>query len=232
MLSNAESKYLADYFEFFETEGFKIESEHYPTAEFKAQYQHSFPEYLFYLWDKIGFACFQNGGFWLVNPVEYEDLLALCLKDTKFTDYDEFYVIGRNAFGELYVIGKNTPSSLTIDFVNMRIFPSIEKRDLSNELQMLRHLMIKIETRADGFDEIDEHEKPMFERCLANYGKLAENEIYGFEPPAVLGGKQLVKNIKKQDLFQYLPFVAQLDTFEIMRDIVADMNALGIKPES
>lgn len=62
--------------------------------------------------------------------------------------------------------------------------------------------------------------------------KPKENEIYAFEPPAVLGGPQVIENMKKVDLFQYIPFVAQLDKFQVMLDIAKEVDRLGIKPKS
>ncbi len=38
--------------------------------------------------------------------------------------------------------------------------------------------------------------------------------------------------MKKVDLFQYIPFVAQLDKFQVMLDIAKEVDRLGIKPKS
>jgi hypothetical protein len=44
-----------------------------------------------------------------------------------------------------------------------------------------------------------------------------------------LGGPQVIENIRKVDLFQYIPFVAQLDKFQVMLDIAKEVDRLGIK---
>lgn len=182
----------------------------------------------------MGFASFENGGFWLVKPVDYDDILELCLKDTDFTQYDDFYVVGRSAFGELIAIGKNTPSKLIVDINYLRIFPSLREIDVSDQISQLRALVISIASHAEkkGFDIYDKNKKLLFDRCLTNLGELKENEIYAFEPPAVLGGKQVIENMKKVDLFQYIPFVAQLDKFQVMLDIVKEVEKQGIKPQN
>lgn len=230
-----DSKKLVDEFlVFFQSHFSSIEIDKKPTPEFIAQHEHTFPEYLFYIWDKLGFASFEHGGFWLVNPIEYEDILELCLKDTNFPEHDEFYVISRSAFGELYTVGKNTRSKLTIDMVNLRIYPTLRDDENNTELALLRSLLssITMEGSKKAIDIFDKNENLLFDRCLTSLGALKENEIYAFEPPVVLGGPQLIENIRKADLFQYIPFVAQLDKFQVMLDIVKEVDRLGIKPRN
>ena len=234
MLSEAVLKQINDHLDFFNVRFTNIKVDKKPTPEFISQYQHTFPEYLFYIWDKLGFASFENGGFWLVNPVDYEDILELCLKDTDFTQYDDFYVIGRSAFGELFTVGTKTNSSLKIDITNLRIYPSIGVDNSVENNNGLRNILstIVVYGAKKSFDIYDKNEKLLFDRCLTNLGELKNNEIYAFEPPAVLGGQQVIENMKKIDLFQYIPFVAQLDQFQVMLDIVKEVNRLGIKPKN
>ncbi|KHO14256.1 hypothetical protein NT90_16860 [Acinetobacter baumannii] len=232
MLPISQQEAIQKYFDYFNVKFSKIEIGKKPTPEFIAQHQHTFPEYLFYIWEKLGFASFENGGFWLVNPVDYEDILELCLKDTDFPEYDEFYILGRSAFGELHAIGKKTSSKLTIDMINLRIYPSIKDIQDTENNDLLGSFLSMIVTRAknEDIDVYDQNGKFLFERCLTNLGELKENEIYAFEPPAVLGGPQVIENMKKVDLFQYIPFVAQLDKFQVMLDISKEVDRLGIKP--
>lgn len=233
MLPISQQEEIQKYFDYFNVKFSKIEIGKKPSLEFIAQYEHTYPEYLFYIWDKLGFASFENGGFWLVNPVDYEDILELCLKDTDFPQYDEFYVLGRSAFGELHAIGKNTSSKLTIDIINLRIYPSIKDPQDSENADLLGSFLSMVVTRAknEDIDIYDKNEKLLFDRCLTNLGEVNDNEIYAFEPPAVLGGPQVIENIRKVDLFQYIPFVAQLDKFQVMLDIAKEVDRLGIKPK-
>ncbi|MDQ1210041.1 hypothetical protein QE380_002964 [Acinetobacter baylyi] len=229
-----DSKKIVDEFlVFFQSNFSSIEIGKKPAPEFIAQHEHTFPEYLFYIWDKLGFASFEHGGFWLVNPIEYEDILELCLEDTNFPEHDEFYVIGRSAFGELYTVGKNTRSKLTIDIVNLRIYPTLRDDENNTELALLRSLLssITIKGTKKAIDIYDKNENLLFERCLTNLGELKDNEIYAFEPPVVLGGPKVIENMKKVDLFQYISFVAQLDKFQVMLDIAKEVDRLGIKPK-
>ncbi|MGL4588065.1 MAG: GAD-like domain-containing protein [Acinetobacter ursingii] len=233
MLSISQQEEIEKYLDYFKVKFSKIEIGKKPSPEFIVQHEHTFPESLFYIWNKLGFASFEYGGFWLVNPIEYEDILELCLKDTEFPEYDEFYVFGRSAFGELHAIGKNTSSKLTIDIINLRIYPSIKAPQDGDKVDFLGSLLSMIVTRAknEDIDIYDKNENLLFDRCLTNLGELKDNEIYAFEPPAILGGLQIIENIKKVDLFQYIPFVAQLDKFQVMLDIAKEVDRLGIKPK-
>ena len=158
----------------------------------------------------------------------------MCLKDTNFPEYDDFYVIGRTAFGSLYAIGKNTTSKLTVDIIGLKIYPNIRENVDKKEIDFLRSLLSTITMKGSkkAIDTYDQNENLLFDRCLTNLGELKDNEIYAYEPPAVLGGKQLIENMKKVDLFQYIPFVAQLDKFQVMLDISKEVDRLGIKPQN
>ena len=233
MLPLSQQEEIQKYLDYFKIKFSKIEIGKKPSPEFIAQYEHTYPEYFFYIWDKLGFASFENGGFWLVNPVDYEDILELCLKNTDL-EPDDFYVIGRTAFGDLFLIGKETTSGLTIDIIDMRIYPSLNNNKNLKDGEHLRAFLSKVMIRGtkESIDTYDQNEKLLFDRCLTNLGELKDNEIYAYEPPAVLGGKQLIENMKKVDLFQYIPFVAQLDKFQVMLDISKEVDRLGIKPQN
>lgn len=234
MLSESILKQINDHLNFFNVRFINIKIGKKPTSDFIAQYKYTYPEYLFYIWDKLGFASFENGGFWLVNPIDYDNILELCLKDTDFSNPDDFYVFGRSAYGNLYVMNKKNSSKLTIDIIDLRIYPSIQESSLLDETDHIRTFLSTIVTRAknEDIDIYDKNGKFLFDRCLTNLGELKDNEIYAFEPPAVLGGPQVIENIIKVDLFQYISFVSQLDQFQVMLDIGKEVDRLGIKPNN
>lgn len=56
----------------------------------------------------------------------------------------------------------------------------------------------------------DEAEHPLFDRALAKFGPLAPDEMYGFEPALVAGGKMRLQNLRKVKLDQHLTILRQL----------------------
>lgn len=222
--------------EYWEFKNIKIETGAKPTQAFIKTYGDFFPRPLWYLWEQIGFACFDNGGFWLVNPDDYADLLDEILKPTPFYAHDDWYVFGRTAFGTLEVMGRQTTSSLTIYIDDMQIFPRIlDNRQVSQRDQAISLTVAVSVVEYDGeksYDLTDIHDNPLFNRCLASYGKLKEDEIYAFVPAIALGGKQLLQNVQKVNIFEHINFITQLEPFEIMMDINRVVDNLGITPES
>ena len=70
-------------------------------------YQDKLPNRLLFYWQQFGFCRFKKGLFWIVNPADYEDELALWLGED-ILKQDNYYVIARSGFGELYVWGEKT----------------------------------------------------------------------------------------------------------------------------
>ncbi|WP_229520035.1 T6SS immunity protein Tdi1 domain-containing protein [Massilia oculi] len=50
--------------------------------------------------------------------------------------------------------------------------------------------------------------EPLYSRALAELGPLGFDEVYGFEPAIVLGGKMRLENLAKLKLDVHLRFFA------------------------
>jgi hypothetical protein len=59
------------------------------------------------------------------------------------------------------------------------------------------------------FDRTDLFKKPLFSRALSKLGTVAVDEIYGFEPVLVLGGKPVLDNLRRVKLDQHLTMLRQ-----------------------
>ena len=201
-----------------------------PDTAFIAQHRSVLPETLFYIWDKIGFAAFEQGSYHFVNPMDYADILAQCLEGTDLAAVDDFLVVGRNAFGELKVLGTHTKSRLTIDTEYLRIFPSIDRREKDDFV-----IAIDFFTQLNSFDSDREDNASFIKQlayCQQQFGPLQSHEVYGLAPhPALGGGEPSLKHRFKTDVIPYLTMVSQLDQFELMMDIVQYAKSVGLMSE-
>lgn len=61
-----------------------------------------------------------------------------------------------------------------------------------------------------ALDYPDETDQPLFDRALAKLGPLAPDEMYGFEPALVAGGKPRLEFLHRVKLDQHLTLLRQL----------------------
>jgi hypothetical protein len=169
------------------------------------------PDQLLKYWEQEGWCAYTNGLFWTVDPDEYEDLIDEWLKDTKLEQLDSFHIIARSAFGDLYACGERTGRSITVACPLNAI--SALRTELSPKTKDDLDLSIRAFfafSEPTDFDLRDEHGKPLFERATKKLGLLEADEVYGFEPAIVLGGKMRLENLSKLKLDVHLTVLRQL----------------------
>jgi hypothetical protein len=171
------------------------------------------PDQLLTYWKEEGWCAYAKGLFWTVNPDEYEDLIDEWLEDTKLEQLDSFHVIARSAFGDLYACGEKTGRSVTVA-CPLNAISALQhelKPKTKNDLDLSIRAFFAFSEPAD-FDLRDAHGQPLFERAVAKLGPLEPDEVYGFEPAVVLGGKMLLENLAKLKLDVHLTILRQLAT--------------------
>jgi hypothetical protein len=166
------------------------------------------PDRLLTYWTDEGWSGYANGLFWFVNPDDYEDLVDEWLDGTRLDEVDAFHAIARTAFGELFLFGESTGRSVKISCSTQAVFV----RDLTRKTLQKLDLSLRafIGMGKDACDLKDESGLPLFDRALGSLGALAPDEMYGFEPAVVLGGKMLLENLRKVKLDQHLTILRQL----------------------
>lgn len=181
------------------------------TAEAIDRWRGKLPNQLLDYWRQEGWASYGHGRFWTVNPDAYEDLVDEWLHDTAFEQLDSYHVIARSAFGELYACGEKTGPKLKI------LCPTHALIALAKDLRPKTPDRLDFEIRGlfsnrmkEDCDLKDEDRKPLFERALKKLGPLASDEIYGFEPAIVAGGRMRLENLRKVKLDQHLTILRQL----------------------
>lgn len=135
---------------------------------------------------------FENGMFFLVNPLEYR----LINQDWKL-DIDECYIFLRTAFGDLFYWDGH---SIKIIHVNSAVSNS-----LSSNMAKFFNFSLPDKRYNQG---------TLFGRFLkkakTNLGKLAPDECYGFVPALPLGGKESANSLQKVKINEYLSLLAHL----------------------
>lgn len=169
------------------------------------------PDKLLTYWQEDGWCGYANGLFWTVDPTDYEDLVDEWLDGTPLEQLDAFHAIARSAFGDLFLFGETMGSGVVINPL-IHCVSALQrdlKRKASDELEFEARLFFsgKKPSYCDLDDETDE---PLFERALQTLGSLAPDEMYGFEPAIVVGGKMHLENLRKVKLDQHLTILRQL----------------------
>jgi hypothetical protein len=168
------------------------------------------PDQLLAYWKSEGWCGYRDGLFWTVNPDDYADVLDMWLEDTPFEEIDSYHVIARTSFGKLFAWGEKTGPSLTVS-CPIHSLIALEK-DLKKPLANPNHeiSMFFAGTTPGECDLKDEDKKPMFERTLAKLGPLQAEEMYGFEPALVAGGRMDVDHLRKVNADIHLTILRQL----------------------
>ena len=178
-------------------------------AEAIQKWRGKLPEQLLSYWREEGWCGYADGLFWTVDPDDYEDLVEEWLADTPFQQLDSFHTIARSAFGTLYLWGEATGDSVVIACGISSIIAldsGLEQTVADADFDIRVFFSNKSVARCDINDEFDE---PLFQRVLAKLGPLAPDEVYGFEPAIVLGGKMLLENLAKLKLDVHLSILRQ-----------------------
>jgi len=175
-----------------------------------AKFRGVLPEQLLDYWKSEGWCGYRDGLFWTVNPDDYADVLDMWLEDTPFEEIDSYHVIARTSFGKLFAWGEKTGPSLTVS-CPIHSLIALEK-DLKKPLANPNHeiSMFFAGTTPGECDLKDEDKKPMFERTLAKLGPLQAEEMYGFEPALVAGGRMDVDHLRKVNADIHLTILRQL----------------------
>ena len=184
------------------------------------RYQGVLPDRLLGYWKEYGFCGYGEGLFWLVNPVDYEELLELWLKDTPLWGKENYYVFARSAFGRLYVWGDKSGDETRITPYEHTIMPvDMPNAPLTTE-QRERFFGISISgINKKSPDAYDKDDKFLFKKALKKLGTLEPDEMYAFVPALALGGVADLKFLQKVKLQEQLSILAQLEEPTIMKTL-------------
>lgn len=179
-----------------------------PNSEIE-KWRSTMPSALLEYWADEGWSGFAQGLFWIVNPEDFKDVLAEWLAGTPLEKIDQFHVIARTAFGKLYLWGEKTGPSAEIvssDHSVLCLERDLKKPVKSPELALRVFFSGSAPSYADALDETGQ---PLFQRALSTLGPLQPDEMYGFEPPLVVGGKARIENVRIVKINEHLGMLRQ-----------------------
>lgn len=167
------------------------------------RYRGKLPDQLLTYWIEHGWCGYGQGIFWIVDPQEYEGVVASWIKGTELEYRDNYHLIARGAFGDLYLWGEKTGCSLEIASVVSRCVVSdteIAETDKDREIQ---DFLLRTDAEFNDLENL-------FDKARKKFGALKYDEMYGLVPAFMLGGDIDLKHLKKLKAVEHLTFLSQL----------------------
>jgi hypothetical protein len=187
---------------FLEKFGGPVDRQEVPASSIE-RYRGKLPNQLLEYWAEHGWSGYGDGIFWILNPQEYEGVVASWIGETKLKERDTYHLIARSAFGDLYLWGEKTGFSLKITSVLSRcVIHNFELRieEMDRELQDFL-----LSTDVDSNDYGD-----LFKPAKKKLGILRHDEMYGFVPAFMLGGPDTLEHLEKVKAVEHLILLSQI----------------------
>ncbi|SES69204.1 GAD-like domain-containing protein [Pseudomonas graminis] len=191
---------------FLEKFGNPVDRQEVPVSSI-GRYKGKLPNQLLEYWSEHGWCGYGNGIFWLVNPQEYEGVVASWIEGAEIDQRDTYHLIARGAFGDLYFWGEETGFTLKITSIYSRCVihdfrPAPEQLD-----RKVQDFIVSRNVDSNNFEDL-------FEPARKKLGTLRHDEMYGFVPALMLGGSETLDNLEKVKAVEHLIILSQLAELE------------------
>ncbi|MCK8664551.1 DUF1851 domain-containing protein [Pseudomonas azerbaijanoccidens] len=187
---------------FIEKVGGPVDRQEVPTSSIE-RYRGKLPNQLLEYWSEHGWSGYGDGIFWIVNPQEYEGVVASWIEETKLKEKDNYHLIARSAFGDLYLWGEKTGASLKITSILSRfVFDAFEitNKHMDRELQ---DFLLSMDVDTNDYGEL-------FTPAMKKLGTLRHDEMYGFVPALMFGGPDTLVHLEKVKAVEHLILLSQI----------------------
>jgi hypothetical protein len=191
---------------FMEALGGPIDHRAVPPSSIE-RYRGKLPDLLLKYWDEHGWCGYGQGIFWMVNPQDYEGVVASWLEGTELEKLDTYHVIARSAFGDLYLWGEKTGASLDITSHLSRYLTHTSMYTGEQMDKGLQAFLLSIDEEGNDYGEL-------FIPAKAKLGTLKYDEMYGFVPALILGGPATLEHLEKVKAVEHLIFLSQVSELE------------------
>jgi hypothetical protein len=137
------------------------------------------PDALLALWQRDGLARYQDDRLTMVDPVQYEAVLAAFLAGSPLWGKDDFHVYAISPFGQMLICGERTGVELTLEPHEGHLCVPAAATLPTSSIARNRRLHDFLLTLDDPeLDVLTEDEEPMFWRVREMLGPLGDGEIY------------------------------------------------------
>ena len=155
-------------------------------------YQNRLPAPLLEKWQESGWCCYGKGLIWLVNPLDFNEVLEDWLDAS-----ENALIFGRTAFGDLFLWHNDEVQYLHTQYARLE--------SLVNDI----NFFFEFALCDDGYlDTV--LDRKLFRKALKQLGQLKRDECYGFEPVLALGGSGEIDTVRKVKLREYLGLLSQV----------------------
>jgi len=137
------------------------------------------PDALLALWQRDGLARYHDDRLTMVDPAQYETVLAALLAGSPPWDKDNLHVYAISPFGQMLICGEKTGVDLTLEpHEGYLCAPAALTLPASNAVRnrSLHDFLLTLDD--PELDVLTEDEEPMFWRVREMLGPLGDGEIY------------------------------------------------------
>lgn len=142
------------------------------------------------VWRRWGFGGMGRGLFWLLDPVEWVDVVDAWVSGLALPmGEDRWWAVSRNAFGDVELWGERCGPSLTINPHEGWVTAFDRSSEITDDGgQTIAAAMFM--TRPKNMDVSGPDGRGMFDAVEARLGPVAADEMYSFVPHPRLGGPE------------------------------------------
>lgn len=187
---------------FLEKFGSPVDRQDVPASSIE-HYRGKLPTQLLEYWTEHGWCGYGDGIFWIVNPQEYEEVVASWIEGTELQKRDTYHLIARGAFGDLYLWGEKTGFSLKITSILSRCVihdfePTPEQMD-----RKIQDFIVSRKVDSNDYGDL-------FKPAKKKLGTLRNDEMYGFVPALMFGGQDTLDHLEKVKAVEHLILLSQI----------------------
>lgn len=187
---------------FIEKFGRPVDRQEVPPSSIE-RYRGKLPNLLLEYWAEHGWCGYGDGIFWMVNPQEYDGVVASWIEGTSLEGRDTYHLIARSAFGDLYFWGETTGASLNITSIVSRYTTYTSMLPEEQMDKRFQNFLLSTEVEYNDFDD-------MFKPAKKKLGPLDHDEMYGFVPALMFGGPDTLDHLEKVKAVEHLTLLSQI----------------------